>query len=125
MEPSYSNHPSMFKNQPIGFILAIILVPVFGLGLLILLWWYLTTKSVKLEITGGEIILEEGLLSKKRTEVNVSSVRTVQVYQSFFNRMFGVGKISVFTAGDNPEIQAAGMPDPHAFRDIIKGESSA
>jgi uncharacterized membrane protein YdbT with pleckstrin-like domain len=69
----------------------------------------------------GEITLEEGLLSKGRTEVDITTVRSVKVHQSLMNRLLGVGNVSVFTAGDSPEISAVGMPRPQEFKDIIKG----
>ncbi|MCP4187325.1 MAG: PH domain-containing protein [Gammaproteobacteria bacterium] len=109
----------MFKNNPLGFIIAILLIPV-AIGIVILLVWFLKCKATKLEIVGNDLILEEGLLSKNRTELNIPSVRTVNVYQSFFNRIFGVGKISIYTAGDKPEIEVAGLPDPHELRELVK-----
>lgn len=114
----------MFKNNPLGFLIAILLIP-FAIGILILLAWYLRCKSTKLEFTGNDLILEKGLLSKDRTELNVSSIRTVKVYQSFFNRIFGVGRISVFTAGDTAEIEVPGLPRPHDLRDLVKTHLAA
>ncbi|MET0042695.1 MAG: PH domain-containing protein, partial [Candidatus Thiodiazotropha sp. 6PLUC3] len=35
----------MFKNNPIGFIVSILLIPAFGIGLIILLVWHLQNKS--------------------------------------------------------------------------------
>ena len=121
MSLSYSEHPAMFRARPFAFILSVILVPV-GIGIIILLTWYLKCKATRLEIGNGEITLEQGLLSKDRTELDMTTVRTVKVYQSFMNRLFGVGDVSVFTAGDAPEVFAKGMPRPQVFRDIIKGE---
>lgn len=121
MEPQYSEHPSMFRNNPLGFILAVLLIPV-AVGILILLWWYLQCKSTKLELVGNDLILEKGLLSKARMELDIRRIRSVNVYQSFFNRIFGVGKISIFTAGDNPEIEVAGLPEPHELRTLIKAQ---
>lgn len=120
MSADYSEHPSMFRNNPLGFVLCVLLIPVFGLGLLILLYWYLQAKASKLSITGNEIHYEKGLLSKERFDISVSSVRTVHVNQSFFDRIFGVGTIKVYTAGDNPEIYAKGLPEPNRVREIIK-----
>ncbi len=120
MSEKYSESPVMFKNNPIGFIFALLLIPAFGLGLLILLWWYLQNKSSKLTVDENEILFEKGLLSKERSEVNVSSVRTIKVKQSFFNRVFGVGTIEIYTAGDNPEIVVSGLPDPNRVRELIK-----
>ena len=38
MEPIlYRAHPSMFRSHPFGFVLALLLVAAFGLGLIILL----------------------------------------------------------------------------------------
>ncbi|RLW66570.1 MAG: hypothetical protein B6D70_03430 [gamma proteobacterium symbiont of Stewartia floridana] len=68
----------------------------------------------------SEILYEKGLLSKERSEVNISSVRTTKVKQSFFDRIFGVGTIEIYTAGDSPEIVAKGLPDPNRISEIIR-----
>jgi uncharacterized membrane protein YdbT with pleckstrin-like domain len=119
MEPAYSEHPPMFRNSPITFIAAIVLIPV-GIGLLMLIYLYLKSKATKLEIRGNVVVLERGILSKDRTETRISSIRSVNVSQSLFDRMFGVGKISIATAGDSPEIIAKGMPRPDDFREQLK-----
>ncbi|WP_027329299.1 PH domain-containing protein [Marinimicrobium agarilyticum] len=124
MSELYSEHPVMFKNNPIGFIASIILIPVFGLGILILLWWYIQTRSSKLTVKEYDILYEEGLLSKNRAEFSINGIRTVRVHQSFFNRIFGVGTIQIFTAGDKPEIEAKGMPEPNRVRELIKAQQN-
>lgn len=124
MSELYSEHPVMFKNNPIGFIITLLLIPVFGIGLLILLVWHLQNKASKLTVKENEILYEKGLLSKERSEVNISSVRTTKVKQSFFNRIFGVGAIEIYTAGDSPEIVATGMPDPNRIRELIKARQN-
>jgi len=120
----YSENPVMFKNNPIGFIVAVLLIAAFGLGLLILLAWYIKTKALKLTVTENEIVLEKGLLSKEHSEINIDSIRTIRVKQSFFNRIFGVGTIEIFTAGDNPELVAVGMPEPNRIRELVKHRHS-
>ena len=122
MEAKYSANPVMFRNNPIGFLIAVLLIGAFGLGILILLYWYLMCKSTKLSVYDNEVLYEKGLLSKERSEVNISSIRTIKVKQSFFNRIFGVGTIEIYTAGDNPEFVAVGLPDPNEVRDLIKLE---
>ena len=124
MSELYSEHPVMFKNNPLGFIICLILIPAGGLGLLILLTWHLKNKASKLTVNDNEILFEKGLLSKERSEVNLASVRTTKVKQSFFNRIFGVGSIEIFTAGDSPEIVAIGMPDPNKIRELIKANQN-
>ena len=120
MNEKYSENPVMFKNNPIGFLISILLIPAAGLGLIILVYWHLKNKASKLVITDQEVLFEKGLLSKDRCEVSLSNVRTVKVSQSFFNRIFGVGTIELYTAGDTPEFVATGMPDPNKVREIVK-----
>lgn len=120
----YAEHPAMFRNHPLGFILSILLIAAAGIGIIILLVWYLKCKSTRLELQGDNLVLEEGLLSKERTELKLSAIRSVKVYQSFFNRLFGVGRITIFSAGDDAEFEADGMPRPHELRDLIKGNQA-
>jgi uncharacterized membrane protein YdbT with pleckstrin-like domain len=120
METEYSENPAMFKNNPIGFIVALALIPAFGLGLVILIYWFLSVKASKLEIKGNDILFEQGLMSKDRSELNIDRVTNVKIKQSFFNRIFGVGSVELYTSGDVPEIATAGMPDPNRIREIIK-----
>ena len=124
MKKLYSASPVMFKNNPILFVICLGLILFFGIGLLILAIWYLQNKASKLSITEGEILYEKGLLSKTRSEININSVRTTKVTQSFFQRMFGVGSIEIFTAGDTPEIVASGLPNPNKVREIIKAQQN-
>lgn len=119
MSTPYSEHPAMFRSNPLGFILAVILVAA-AIGVLILLWWYLQCRSTRLEGDANTVMLERGLLSKERIELDTNHVRTVKVYQSLLNRIFGVGRISVYTSGDVPEFEVKGMPDPHRFRELVK-----
>ncbi len=124
MTVKYSDHPAMFRNNPLGFVLSVLLIPV-GVGIIILLIWYLKCMATRIEVQDSVIVLETGLLSKDRTELNISGIRSINVYQSFFNRIFGVGRVEIFTAGDDPEITVAGIPDPNEFRNIVKSYQDA
>jgi uncharacterized membrane protein YdbT with pleckstrin-like domain len=115
----YQSNPPMFRNHPFGFILSLILIPA-GIGILILAYWYVVTKTSKLTITETELKYETGLLSKTHRELRLTSIRSTRVYQSFFQRIFGTGDVEIFTAGDTPEIVAKGMPDPAQVRELLK-----
>ena len=117
----YEEHPSLIRTHPLGTVLAILLIPL-GIGILILLYWYLTMKADKLLIKEDEVVWTHGLLSKQYVEINMSSIRTVRVGQTLLQRMLNAGKIEIFTAGDAPELTINGMPNPDKIRDLIKGE---
>jgi len=115
----YEAHPAMFRAHPFWFILAVLLIAAFGLGILILLYWYIKTRATALTVTSNDITYERGILSKDRTSVSLRHVRAVHVTQSFVNRMLSVGTVEISTAGDEPEFSIADMPDPHVIREAI------
>jgi uncharacterized membrane protein YdbT with pleckstrin-like domain len=90
-----------------------------GLGILILLYWYIKTRATALTVTEHEITFEQGILSKDRTGVSLRHVRAVRVTQGFVNRILGVGTVEISTAGDEPEFEVSDMPDPHEIREAI------
>lgn len=116
----YHAHPAMFRNKPVGFVLACLLVPVFGIGLLILLIWWLRAMGTTLTVTEERITLRQGILSKHINEVYHTDVRNVRVSQTLFQRMFNVGAIGIATAGHSDiEIAVGGMPDPGKIKALI------
>ncbi|MGH8543836.1 MAG: PH domain-containing protein [Gammaproteobacteria bacterium] len=119
----YQSNPPMFRNNPFGFVISVLLIPVFGIGILILLVWYISTKAQSLTVTSQDLLYEKGILSKSRSELRLTSIRSVRVHQTLFQRMFGTGDIEIFTAGDTPEVTAKGMPDPNKVRELV-GEHS-
>lgn len=109
----------MFRAHPFWFILSVLLIAAFGIGIVILVYWYILTRATALTVTDSDILYERGILSKDRTSVSLRHVRSVNVMQSFVNRIFGVGTIQISTAGDEPEFTIADMPDPHVIREAI------
>jgi len=120
----YEAHPAMFRAHPFWFILSVLLIAAFGLGILILLYWYIKTRATALTITQHEIMYEKGILSKDRTSVSLRHVRAVRVTQRFINRILGVGTVEISTAGDEPEFEVKDMPDPHQIREAISRAQS-
>lgn len=119
----YEANPSMVRMNPFGTVLAVLLIPV-GVGIILLVYWYILAKVDHLTIKTDEIVWSHGLLNKQITEINMSSVRTVRVKQSLLQRILKAGDIEIYTAGDMPEVVIRGMPEPEAIRDHIKGQSA-
>ncbi len=115
----FKAHPAMFRAHPFWFILFVLLIAAFGIGLLILLYWYVKTRATALTVSDHELLYEQGILSKERLAVSLRHVRSVQVNQSFINRILGVGEIEIKTAGDEPEFTVTDLPDPHRVREAI------
>ena len=60
----YDSHPAMFGNRPIWFVVCLLLVPVFGIGLFFLLSWWIGTLGTKLTVTNDQTTLRKGIFSK-------------------------------------------------------------
>ena len=116
----YEDHPAMFRNHPIWFIICVVLIAAFGLGLILLAYWYVQTLGTTLTVTNDQTTLRKGILSKYTNDVFHENVRNIQVRQSFFQRMMGVGWIGISSAGQSEiEIAVNGIPNPHRVKEII------
>ncbi len=120
-EQLYEGNPAMFANNPVFFIISLALIIIYGLGLVILLIWYLKTKATKLIITDQRVILRKGLLSKHTTEIEHNDIKNIQVNQSFIQRLLGAGKLSVSSAGTGAvEINVEGIKNPESLKEMIR-----
>ncbi len=138
--------PSMWRNHLVGVAVCYplsILVPVLvlvlawrgertplllawvGIGLLpalLLLKWFLDAWGSSLTITTQRSILRQGILSRHTSEVRHRDVRAIYVRQGFVQRLLGVGRIEIASSGHGGiEIGLAGLVDPHAIADVIRG----
>ena len=123
MTPEYDASPAMFRNNPLGFVVAVILIPAAGIGLVILIYWYFKAHSIRMTISGTSVHIERGLFSKEHIDIDARKIRTVTVKQTFWQRIFDVGMIEIFTGGDDAECTLLGMPDPNKVRELVKSRA--
>jgi uncharacterized membrane protein YdbT with pleckstrin-like domain len=89
-------------------------------GIPILVIWWLKTAATTLTVTTRRTTLTQGLLSKHTSEVMHEHVRNIQVDQSVLQRLFGVGRIAISSAGQSGmEIDITGIPHPDAIQSAI------
>lgn len=120
----YSEHPRMFRNNPVRFVLDALTIP-FVIGLIDLMGWWIRCLSSTLTITESKTSLRNGILSRELNEISNSNVRNVVVRQSFFQRIMNVGHIGISTSGQSGfEIEIDGMHDPLRVKRIIEGSKS-
>lgn len=96
-----------------------LLVAVTGAGML--LYWWLTVVYTKLSITNKRTILRRGIVSRFTTEVQHDDIRNIQVDQTMFERLVGVGDIAISSSGqDDLEVDVDGIPQPEKFAKMIR-----
>ncbi len=95
-----------------------IAVAVICMGIFII--WKISTLSAALEITNKRTIERRGLLSKATSEVVHDNIRNIQIHQSFWERIFGVGQIGISSSGqDGIEISMKNLAKPDRIRETI------
>lgn len=118
-EVLYHEHPAMFGNRPILFVLCVILC-VAGIGLLIFAVWWFYCQGVLLQVTTHRSTLRRGILSRSISEVWHREVCNIKLEQTFLQRLCHVGTIGISSAGEPGfEILVGGMPHPERVKEVI------
>ena len=116
-------HPKMFRANPLVFILGVLTIPIV-IGIVILVGMWLRSIGERIAISQHAMLIEKGILNKNSTEVSLTSVRTVRIDQTFIDRILNVGRIEIYTAGDNPEATISGIAEPNRVRDLVRARQN-
>jgi uncharacterized membrane protein YdbT with pleckstrin-like domain len=84
---------------------------------------WLRRLATRYTITDRRIVINRGLLSRHEQRAHIDRVQNVQLTQSMFDRMFGVGTLDFDTAGtDDSDFRFIGIAHPEELRDRIDRE---
>ena len=89
--------PSQWTNFTYYFMFTF-LIPLFGVGLLLIIWQYLLVKTWKIKITSQRIIEQKGVLSKTTDELELFRVKDIRLDQPFWLRLVGLSNIILVTS---------------------------
>ncbi len=95
--------------------LGVLLLPVFGLGLIFLIKAWVRYRTTELAVTTRRVIVKFGLIRRSTVEININKVESIQVDQDILGRLFNHGTLIIAGAG-SPQAPIAGISDPMAFR---------
>ena len=110
----YEAKVSMWSMMPL-FIWGLLLLPLYGFGLLFWLGAYLRYVSTELVVTNKKVIAKFGFIQRDTIELLLPKIESIQVNQSLFGRMLNYGSIVVSGAG-NPQAPIPGVSKPIEFR---------
>ena len=96
-------------------VLGVLLLPAFGLGLIVLGIAYVRFKSVELAVTTKRVIVKHGFIQRQTVEMNLNKVESIQVEQGVFARLFDFGTLIIAGTGAS-HAPLAGIAQPMAFR---------
>ncbi len=82
--------------------------------------------SLHYRLTNYRLFTERGLLSRQHDELELIRVDDVSVRQSFFQRLMGVGTISLLsTDASNPRLDLAGISRPLELKELVRAQVRA
>ena len=93
---------------------------------LLLLWpaeRAMRRRFTTITLTADRLRLETGALSKTTRTIQLSKLQDVRVDQRLMQRMFGVGDLSIETAGEASRLTIHNVDSPQALADEIMNRS--
>jgi len=106
------------------WVLGVVLLPFFGIGLIPLAMAWINLKTTELAVTERRVIAKFGLISRETTEIKVERIESMQVNQSVMGRLLGFGTI-IFSGAGTPQLVVPSISDPLEFRKAVVGAQEA
>ncbi|OXJ33015.1 hypothetical protein CFB82_17735 [Burkholderia sp. HI2714] len=110
----YQGQLSLWHLAP-KIILGLLLLPLFGIGLLLWLDVFIRYKSTELAVTNKRIVAKFGFIRRSTVEIGIRKVESIQIHQGILGRIFDFGSIVMAGAG-NPQAPIPGISRPMEFR---------
>jgi uncharacterized membrane protein YdbT with pleckstrin-like domain len=82
-----------FKFQPIQVGFAVV-----GIGVLFFIVTMIRARTVNWSLTSDRLIEKRGLVASRRREMELADIRSVEVGKRVFQRMFGLGDVTIASA---------------------------
>ena len=95
---------------------------VMALPLLLMLWpaiRYFQRQYAKATITGDRLRYEAGMTARSTRNIQLSKIQDVRVDQGVMQRVFGVGNLSIETAGESSRLTLMNVDKPQELADEI------
>ncbi len=83
------------------------------------LWDFISWKNTSYILTNQRVIIQRGLISKKRYYIHYDKIEDIAVYQSFFERLLSSGDIVLFSGHENTRMIIRNVPNPNQMEQEI------
>ncbi len=112
-------HPSVM-HYLLTIIGGVLSIPLLGVGLIILLVVWIDIRFTVYRITNLRIVVTRGFIMKSQSEIWIKDMRGVNLFQGVWQRIIGVGNISIGTAATSgAEIKMDGIAKPQEIVEKI------
>jgi hypothetical protein len=96
------------------YIVSVILIPLFGIGLIMLLVVFLKLKYTIYTLTDQRIIIQTGIFSRSIESIELYRIKDIKLNASFTQRIVGIGNIMMVSSDKStPSISLCGFSNPN------------
>lgn len=103
-----------WKNHLVGYAISILLIPVFGIGLLGLYWVWKRQRRHTYRVTDTRISSSD---DQYHHNIDLVSIEHVEVQQSWLQEKTGVGDVELQTSASSMTL--LGMEDPYHLKGLL------
>ncbi len=97
------------------FLVGALLLPLFGVGLLLWLWAWIIYSTTELAITNKRVMAKTGLIQRNTIEIFLEKIESIQVEQGVLGRLFNFGDVVISGTGVH-SAPFRSISDPLALR---------
>lgn len=116
----WTGHPSHW-NYFWSWVLGVLLLAAFGLGLLIIIWIYFDRARRVYTVTNRKVIFQSGIFVKSTNEIRIKDIRSVNVSKRGLGGFIGIGSVEFSSAAtDRADIIFLGISGADDVRDIVR-----
>lgn len=102
-------------SQFVPIFFGVVLLPLFGIGLVLLLWAWLVCKTTELAITNKRVVSKSGIIRRTAMELRLGKIESIKVDQGIVGRILNFGSIHICgTGGEQTPIEC--IADPLEFQ---------
>ena len=115
---------ALIARAEIGRVLAMVALGIVFAGLAALLSWW----RFRYGVGAREIVIESGVISRKRRVIPFERVQDIAIEQRLLARLCGMAHVKIETGGsaaDEGHLDSISLADAQRLRDIIRGRADA
>lgn len=116
----WTGTPSQWQNAG-WFLACLLLIPIPWA-----LWRWLVVGNTVYTLTDQRLSIRRGVFNRTTEDLELYRVRDTRLEQTFFERLFGLGEVVLFTTdASTPEIHLPWLKDAESLRERIRRLSEA
>jgi len=114
-------HRPAWREFICSLVFGVLLLPVFGLGVIVLLYVIVARFRYVYLVTEERVACEVGILSRDISEIDILDLRDISLHQSLLQRILRTGDVGFSSAGQaGVEVMFRGVSHPELVKKIVR-----